>query len=77
MMNNIVVSWSPKIEPNQQVWLNLNEHVFQNEEESFKKVFKSVQYKQGLLTRFSVFHLNNTKAEPKQEPSREIGVPKY
>ena len=40
MMNQIVISWSPKLEPNQQVWLNFNEKLFQNEDENFKKVLK-------------------------------------
>jgi len=77
MMNQIVISWSPKLEPNQQVWLNFNEKLFQNEDENFKKVLKQVQFRQGAMQRFSIYSFNPTKLESKQEISREIGVPKY
>lgn len=49
MMNQIVTTWEPKMLPTQNIWFNLNEHVFYNEDETFKKVIKAVQYKQGLL----------------------------
>jgi len=77
MMNQIVISWSPNLEPNQQVWLNFAEKLFQNEDDNFKKVIKQVQNKSGAMQRFSIFSFDPTKLEPKQNFNREIGIPKY
>ena len=58
MMNQVATQWEPKLLCEQNIWLNFNEHTFVSDDPNFKNVVKSVQYKQGLLQRFQVFHFN-------------------